>query len=247
MIFRSCRALAAAASLCALVGSAAAASPTPTFYEPTPYRSDNDSPFKGLSFSYFYLDDFESATRPPGYASVQGGTILGPGGATDSVDADAGTIDGSGTAGHSWFSTYQDGELTRGTSLFVFRFSSFLLGGLPTHVGIVWTDVGDTFSGTLGVGNVTFSAYDTGGNLIGTMTANGLGDGSVNGGTAEDRFFGLSYAAGIEEIHIAMNSFDWEVDHLQYGALNPVPEPEQWLLMALGIAAVVGMVRRRSA
>jgi len=68
---------------------------------PTPYLSFNDSPFKGLSFSKFFLEDFEDGLfNVPGVTGVSNtpGTSLGVGGNhpfSDSVDGDDGTIDGS--------------------------------------------------------------------------------------------------------------------------------------------------------
>lgn len=240
MISRNCLALAAAASLCTYIGPAAAVAPAATLYGPTPYLSYDDSPFKGLSFSYFHLDDFESGSTPtPGYTSTTGGQIVASGAFTDSVDVDIDGINGSGNAGRSWFSAGS-------TSKFTFVFNSAVLGSLPTHAGVVWTDVGNVTSGSTGIGDVTFSAFDSGDSLIQSINGFNMGDSSVAGATAEDRCFGIYFAGGISRIEISMaNSQDWEVDHLQYGTLNPIPEPEQWLLMALGVAAVAGAVRRR--
>lgn len=250
MGIRNRLALAAAATLFAFAGPAASVTPVATLYGPTPYFSFADSPFNGLPFSYFHLDDFESSTRTPGYASTTGGTILAPGGSTDSVDIDSGGIDGSGNSGRTWFSSAT-------TGVFTFEFDANALGGrLPTHAGIVWTDVGTVQPNpefpsnpvTNGFVNVSFVAYGPGGSFLDAIQpAALLGDGSVLGQTEEDRFFGISSPDGISKIEIyALYSKDWEVDHLQYGALNPVPEPAQWLLMGLGIAAVAGAVRRRN-
>jgi hypothetical protein len=228
----------------ALIVATAAAFPAEPFLDPSPYRSFDDSPFKGLSFSYFYLEDFEPLTaskpaRAPGFTATTGGVILGPGLQTDSVDADDGAIDNSGIGGSSWFSN-------QGTTIFTFTFDAGVLGTLPTHAGIVWTDVGDAFSGSDFTSGVLFEAFGPGGESLGQLGPELLGDGNANGGTAEDRFFGAVHAAGISAIAISTPaSFDWEVDHLQYGAINPIPEPEQWLLMALGIGAVAWRLRSR--
>ena len=56
---------------------------------------------------------------------------------TDSVDADDGTIDGFGTDGRSHYA--QDG--TQGIT---YVFDSVVLGNLPTHAGLVWTDLSGT-------------------------------------------------------------------------------------------------------
>lgn len=234
--------LAAALLLAAASSTAHATSPVLTQYfeGPTPYLSFDDSPFKGPTYTYFHLETFEGAATP-GY-TVNAGHIGTSAQFTDSVDADGDGVNGSGLAGRSWYSG-------NATNTFVFTFSLSALGTLPTHAGIVWTDVGNVTSGTAGFGDVTFTAYDAKGNLIGTSTAPNLGDGFATGATAEDRFFGAFNLKGISRIEISMaNSVDWEVDHLQYGSINPlpVPEPEQWLLMALGVAAVAGAARRRT-
>jgi hypothetical protein len=220
-----------AAAALALGAQAAAAD----LYEPTPYLSFAESPFAGLAFSWFRLDDFESPTRTPGY-SVDAGIVLGPGLQTDSVDADDGAIDGLGTAGRSWYNGT--------THVLTFTFDAGVLGSLPTHAGIVWTDVGATSFGAGGNSIVRFEAF---GPAFATLTPLEvtLGDGNADGGTAEDRFFGASDPGGINMIRISMPlSTDWEVDHLQFGSLAPVPEPEQWLLMALGLGALGWRLRR---
>ena len=201
-------------------------------YAPYPYFEFADSPFDTLSFSYFHLEDFEGNERKPGYTIGGGGRILGPSDKTDSVDADDGTIDGRGIAGSSWFS---DGT----TSVFTITFDAALLTALPTHVGVAWTDVGliDP-GGPPGTAGVNFEAFGPGSSPIGGV-GDMLGDGAVDGGTAEDRFFGVENPTGVSSIRIAVTgSVDWEIDHLQYGAINPIPEPEQWLLMALGLGAL---------
>lgn len=242
------RSVAAAAILTFAAGVSAVETPT-GFYGPTPYLSFADSPFSALTFDYFHLEDFESTTPTPGYASLGGGTIASPGPLTDSVDADADGINGSGAAGRSWFSA--------GTApFFAFSFDAGVLGRLPTHAGLVWTDVGFVLPDpefpaipvTEGRVKVSFVAYGPGDTFLGSVQpGDPLGDGSATSATAEDRFFGVYSAGGISRIEMyALYSQDWEVDHLQYGALNPVPEPAQWLLMALGVAAVAGVAGRRA-
>jgi hypothetical protein len=215
------------------------------FLGPSPYLSLADSPFQGGSFSSFFLEDFEDgALNTPGIAAPPGGwVVLGPSGFTDSVDADDGAIDDSGTAGNSFFSSGTNSTLT-------IIFDAAALGGrLPTAVGIVWTDVGDVTSGTTGFGPVTFSATDELGDPLGSIGPFTLGDGnalgSAPGGTAEDRFFGVTHAGGISSITISMsNSTDWEVDHLQYG-IAAIPEPSSLVLAGLGPALTCGAARLR--
>jgi len=194
---------------------------------PSPYLSSADSPFNGGTFSYFHLEDFEDgALNTPGVAA-SGGIVLAASALTDSVDGDDGVIDGSGIAGHSWFSKNSVSGMT-------FTFSAAVLGALPTHVGIVWTDVGVS-SPVNGVGPVTFEAFDATNASLGVIGPVTLGDGSAAGATAEDRFFGVTNAGGISSVRISTpSSTDWEVDHLQYG-LAPVPEPETWMLLGVGL------------
>src|SRR5687767_14985597 len=100
---------------------------------PTPYLSAADSPFAATSFGYFHLEDFEDDTLTPGLTALNG-IRIGAGPFTDSVDADDGAIDGSGLDGGSYFSN-------AATSTFEFVFDAGVLGALPTHAGLVWTDV----------------------------------------------------------------------------------------------------------
>lgn len=186
-------------------------SPFPSLLGPSPYLGFDDSPFKGTSFHYFYLEDFEDLLlKTPGVA-VDHGTVVNPTNswAIDSVDEDDGVIDGSGSNGAS---IYHHTSMT-------FTFDAAILGTLPTHAGIVFTD------GTPG-GLFTFEAFDLNGISLGSVSAN-LGDGSFYGTTGEDRFFGVTYTGGISRILITDNgSFNYlEVDHLQYGSIvrsNPL-------------------------
>ncbi|MBX9622519.1 MAG: hypothetical protein K2X82_01760, partial [Gemmataceae bacterium] len=201
------------------------------FLGPTPYLSAGDSPLLALPFSAFYLETFESgALAVPGVTVTAGWTVNTPGRLTDSVDADDAAIDGLGRDGHSFYSGGQNATLT-------VTFDAAVLGSLPTAAGIVWTDVGFVTSGTNGFGDVTFSATGPGGASLGSIGPFTLGDGSSTGETPEDRFFGVTNAAGIESITISMsNSTDWEVDHLQF-LLAPaaaVPEPGSLALVAAG-------------
>lgn len=199
---------------------------------PTAYLQQSDSPFFGTDFSggYFYLEDFEDhALNTPGVAGVTGGPASITFGPTfhDSVDADDGAIDGSGLQGDSWFF----GGASTG-----FTFNAAALGGLPTHVGIVWTD------GPFGT-PVSFIAMNADGTAAACSIgpAAGFANNSFNGETAEDRFFGCVDAGGISSIQVInQNGGGIEVDHLQYGlavAAPPVPEPASVTLLLLGAAA----------
>lgn len=198
-------------------------------YGPSAYTSFADSPFyPAAGFDYFYLEDFEDgALNVPGVAASAGG-FLGPASYTDSVDGDNGSIDGSGNGGHSYF-------LSSFSSV-TFTFDAFALGELPTHAGMVLTDIGYLLDHvSIGVGTVSFEAFDADNNSLGVVGPIVFGDGAVDGGTAEDRFFGVRNLGGISKISFTLNSDDWEMDHLQYGA---VPEPSSLLLAALAALAV---------
>ena len=186
---------------------------------PTGYTSFNDSPLKAVDFSggYFHLEDFEdNLLNVPG-VTASAGAPTGPGGLTDSVDEDDGAVDGSGTAGNSFFSG-------SGATGITFTFDEAALGSLPTHAGVVWTD---------GDGTISFEAFDGNGDSLGTIgpfsEAGVVPDGSFAGGTAEDRFFGFADAPnGIGSIFIQNTAGGIEVDHLQFGAgeaVSPPPPP----------------------
>lgn len=195
------------------------------------------SPFSGLSFGYFHLQDFESAT-----GSIANGSTIAPGatlglgsgsiplGIRDSVDGDDGVIDGSGLTGKALFTD-------TGATGFRFDFSSTVLGALPTHAGIVWTDGPRS-------GNVVFEAFGPGNVLLGSISLGGFQDSVFNGTTAEDRFFGVIDTGGIASIAIrGTGGQGLEVDHLQYGqAEDPsvVPEPAAFAVWGALILLAIG-------
>jgi hypothetical protein len=168
---------------------------------PTPYLSAADSPFP-LGTGTFCLEDFEGAGFDvPGVTG--NGSLTPASGITDSVDGDDGTIDGSGTAGQSYFSGDGPGGIT-------FTFDPQAPLGLPTSAGAVWTD-----GGTGGV-DVTFESFDQNGASLGTIVAPAVSDGSNSGETAEDRFFGIMNPGGISAIKLSSPGGGIEVDHLQF-------------------------------
>ncbi|GMV97171.1 MAG: hypothetical protein AMXMBFR83_15300 [Phycisphaerae bacterium] len=199
----------------------ASAAPGAVFYGPSPYLSPADSPFNGVSFQYFYLENFEDGLLNVPGVTASAGRVENRGIDNDSVDADDGHIDGMGRTLSYWSDV--------GPKDLVFTFNASVLGSLPTHAGIVWTDVG--FSQPPGpdqYGNVTFEAFGPSGASLGTIGPCLLGDGLFRGQTAEDRFFGAYNPDGISSIRISMPNLsgqpdntraNWEVDHLQYGAV----------------------------
>lgn len=235
------RPIASALALATVVSAAPVAASAQTFYGPIPYLGFVDSPFTSVSFSSYYLETWQDGVLSTPGVSVSPGTgVLTSGPLVDSVDEDDGAVDGLGNSGGT---LYSGGNLRQ----IDFTFSSAALGGLPTHAGIVWTDVGFT-DGPLGIGAVVFEAFDGLGVSLGSTGPFTLGDGAAGGLTAEDRFFGVAHASGISMIRIAMpGSGDWEVDHLQYGIAAPmsaVPEPATLWLFGAGLAAVGTLARR---
>lgn len=225
-----------AASLSVAASTASAVAIAPPIIGPTPYLSFADSPFTGLPG--IHLETFEDgALNTPGVSVSAGGFVSGPSQFSDSVDADDGAIDGSGASGFAFYSGGTQSSIT-------FTFDAAALGGqLPTHVGLVWTDVGNVWAGSLGFGEVTFRAFDAGGVEIGSTSAV-LGNGSALSSTAEDRFFGVTYSAGVKSISMSMNnSTDLEVDHLQYTAA--VPEPASVALFGIGGLLLAARAARR--
>ena len=194
---------------------------------PTPYLQFSGSPFDGLGFDWFYLENFEDgALNVPG-VTANTGYVVGPGGNTDSVDEDADGVNGSGTAGRSFFNQPAAPPL-------VFTFNANVLGTLPTHAGIVWTD---------GINPIVFEAFDAGGSSLGQVIGNHAVFNSYGGQTDSDRFYGAVDLGGISRIEIKSGiPGGIEVDHLQYGA---IPVPGAVLLGAMGLGMVGWMKRRK--
>lgn len=218
------RLCAAALALSAGASSASAA----TYSGPTPYTGAGDSPFAGQSFDWFHLEDFQDGVlNTPGLSSNGLIFVGGPGSLSDSVEFTpngGSAYTGSGLAG------------------LTFSFDAAVLGALPTHAGLVWTD---------GRGTITFEAFDAAGLSLGTVTGNHA-DADLTGQTGEDRFYGLFNQGGISSIRITNTDGGIEADHIQYGFQLPtgggaVPEPAAWALLILGFGAVGGAMRRRAA
>ena len=213
------------ATLALASGCSLPASADPVVFSHGPYLSAADSPFNGSSFSYFFLETFEDALLNTPGVSASGGNAIGWDQYVDSVEG--------GSSGHSWYSNLTE-------TSFTFTFDAAALGALPTHVGLVWTDIGWNAPTPYG-GPVSFEAFGPLGTLLGSIGPYWLGDGMDTGQKVEDTFFGAIYDGGIAAIRIATNNKDWEVDHLQYGAASPaaVPEPSTILLIGVGAAALL--------
>ena len=177
---------------------------------PTPYTSQADSPFAAqIVGGSVTLETFEDGLLNTPFVSASAGAPFGPGGITDSVDGDDGTIDGFGVAGSSFFSG-------SGAAGITFTFDPSAPAGLPTSAGVVWTD---------GDGTTLFEAFGPGGVSLGTIGPVALADGTFSGTTGEDRFFGITNAAGISAIRISNTLGGIEVDHLQYSVSAAPPPP----------------------
>ncbi|MBX9735863.1 MAG: hypothetical protein K2X32_02965 [Phycisphaerales bacterium] len=198
---------------------------------PTPYQGFSaSSPFAAVGFSSFFLENFEDGAFNTPSATPSAGWVV-PTGILDSVDEDDGVLNGTGASGRSYYSAGTQTSLTINFSL--------INGSLPTHAGIVWTDVGQIIgAGGLARGDVIFEAFDGASVSIGTFGPILLGDGLISGETSEDRFFGAINLGGISSIRISMpSSVDWEVDHVQYGVIIPAPGALAMTLVAGAIAS----------
>ena len=188
-----------------LLASLAISAPAQTLLGPLPYVQLSNSPLD--KSGSFQLETFEDGLlNVPGVTSSDA-QIVNPSAITDSVDADDGVIDGFGLSGHTWFTL-------NGSPGITFTFSAAALGGLPTQVGVVWTDGGNPT-------NIVFTAFDGSGAVLGNVVLNNHGDGNNAGGTAEDRFFGVVYAGGVGSIKVSSTGGGIELDHLQYGTPGP--------------------------
>lgn len=92
----------------------------------------------------------------------------------------------------------------------------------------------------LGSGQVFATAYDAGGNVLGSTS------------DTDDKVFGVSgpvlefTLARIHSVVITGDNGTVAFDQLEYGTLTAIPEPGTWALLAGGLALVGGMTRRRS-
>lgn len=198
--------------------SVALAAPATFFFNDSAYRSAADIPAGFYaSGAPAVLENFEDGLLDASLTANRGSAI-GSGGNTDSVDGDDGLIDGSGNGGRSWF----------GASPITFTFAG--PGPLPTAFALVWTD---------GSGTVTFSAIAADGTSLGDFQQT-LGDGSIRGTTAEDRFLGVQFAGGIRSITLSAGGSLVELDHVQFGSMPTPPTPPSGVPEPTSLALAVG-------
>ena len=159
----------------------------------------------------FWCETFEdSLVNVPGL-TMTGGSIVGPGGQTDSVDADDGNVDGTGIAGHSYRANLN--------SPITISISTNALLGLPERLAFAWTDGPHNSSLTLTV------TTGTGGTFVRTIGP--LGDSTSTGSTAEDRLVAVTASDGIAQVVIASGGAAFEIDHVQFE--DPVAQAaSQW-------------------
>ncbi len=168
------------------------------FLGPSPYLAFDHpdagpavSPFHEIGFHYFHLEDFEDGLlNTPGVSLNEVSTTNVTTVFSDSVDGDDGFIDGLATGNtrslHSAFVT----------SSFAFEFSASDLGGLPTHAGVVWTDLGRNSGGVPLAQNLqdntVFEAFGPSGESLGVIGPFSLGDSSISRTTKKTDSLGLS-------------------------------------------------------
>ncbi len=206
-------------------------------FGPSPYLSfAGDSPFAPTltagDFVYFHLEDFEDGlANTPGLILPAGNVNLDPSISTTSYLDSVAEDNTDGTGG----SFYTDENLT--TKPFTFSFDAVALGSLPTHAGIVVTDiqvVDGSFGGITSGLSVTVEAFDPGGVSLGAVTDPSYGNFNTTLNTSEDRFFGFFDIGGIESFRVSApgSILTMEFDHIQYGSV--VPEPSSFILLSLG-------------
>ena len=203
-----------------------------SIFGPTPYESQGDIPagfYAGGSPTF--LEDFEDSSLDGGLTVACGPgaiycgitSLSGFPGTPDSVDLDDAVADHSGATGDSWVVAAGSVGIT------------FAIPGGFTAAGLVWTD------GVQG-GVTTFEAFGPGMIPLGAPLSIAIGDGSFNGETLEDRFFGVQDPGGVIAIRLTTpGDIGIEVDHVQYGLL---PEPSSALLLGSGLCAEIALRRR---
>ena len=208
------------------------------FLGPSPYLSAADSPFPLTTNPTFHLEDFEDDPGcVPGPGSFCGGgkidapgvvVVYGSTGHGVSVDADDGSIDGSGADGASATAIPVSFTPESSFNAFQIRFDADVLGFYPTAVGIVLTDGAGPLSG--------LTVYDRLGNPASFGTTTLILNPNT---TSDDRFIGVTNPDGISGLTFGKTILDAapsnipRLDHLQYGLL--IPEPTATALVYSGL------------
>lgn len=173
-----------------------------TMVGPLPYLQTSDSPWDPTTFGNFVLIDFEDQVIPDGVtiSTDRWSSSFGVG-IVDSVDGD----DGDPTDGICF-----PCEAMWSASSVTITFDPAVLGGLPTHAGLVVTDA---YAANI---TATVSATSTCADLSALTSAVQFGDASIAGETAEDRFVGFTSDAGVTSITVDIGGA-MEIDHVQFG------------------------------
>ena len=214
-------------SLCILpVLTSLSSAATFRMWDPSPYRSQLDSPFyDGIQGGLIYLEDFEDGSLNTPFVRdsltfPQEGITLRTYNPTiaerfvASVDGDDGDLDFEGNLGDSWI-TLQTGSGQR--SFFDFEFLPNADGQYPLFVGFVVTEVADADD------DVNIGVFGEAGRNLASDAEFDPGPwfdpGELLSGDVEThRFIGFYAEEGIHRIR-GGNSL--QVDHLQYGYAIP--------------------------
>lgn len=232
------KSLSAALSVVALLPEPLAANAT--LIDPVPYSLFAASPSTRALFDYSELEHLEDCLFHASEGLASQGIAPRSASMRDWVDAGSSASD-SGNSGYTWY--------FNGVSSITFTFSAELLGALPNHAGLIWTDAG-LANVREGSDSILFEAFDTANNLLGIIGPSALGDGLFAGQTAEDRFFGITSASGIESVRISLlHSTEQGVDKLQYDLTNFMqfstdPDPAATLAVLVVGRAGDGFTRR---
>jgi hypothetical protein len=179
-----------------------------TLVNPIPYTSFASNSYVRALFDCFDVEDLEDSSLSASGDPALHGMAPRSAGLPDLVVEDANSILESGASGRTWY--------FNGVSSITFTFGAALLGALPTHAGLVWTNLG-LANVRKGFDSVLFEAFDTMNNSVGLVGPSALGDGLFAGQTVEDRFFGITSASGIGSVRISLlNSTQQGLDNLQY-------------------------------
>lgn len=210
-----------------------------------------ESPFaqdlRAGNFDYLEFEDWEAIALnefiDPIPTNTTGVTITSiPGHAATGVqlftaDQDDGVIDNFGGTGAPGYSAFGQ---------FNISFDAAALGRLPTHVGFLAIGAGNFESA------IQVDFYGPNNQLLGTISnticplPQDLGGGNCNDVSEDDLFYGFTDAGGIARVEVwDPNNLEniLQLDHLQYGAIVPVPAAA-WLFGS-GLLCLVGMARRK--
>ena len=205
---------------------------TGTCTDESPFAAD----LRGGNFGYFEFEDWEALAINmvvnPIPTNATGVTIThaGFGGSqnTGSVDQDNGAIDNVGGT----FGAF-------GNSIEII-FDAGALGQFPTHVGFVATG-----SGQIGIRDIRVEIFGPDDVLLGTINNQICPISNCVTVSEDDLFYGWTDVAGIAKIAVSDPNVASNIimfDHLQYGAIVPVPAAAWLFGSALGMLA---WLRRR--